>query len=205
MTADLRRVESPHLISVVVPVYRGEHSLPVLLDEILPWTKGFVTSRGHDARIAEVLLVHDHGPDDSAQVIRELAAARDVVRPVWLSRNFGQHAATLAGMASSGGDWIVTLDEDGQHDPAEIGSMLDVALAGQASVVYAEPQEQTPARSGAQRSFGRCEVADRQGRRRRRVVGLPQLSTGTRGGGTQRGRLRRCRRLPRHRPGLGRR
>lgn len=144
MTADLRRVESPHLISVVVPVYRGEHSLPVLLDEILPWTKGFVTSGGHDARIAEVLLVHDHGPDDSAQVIRELAAAHDVVRPVWLSRNFGQHAATLAGMASSGGDWIVTLDEDGQHDPAEIGSMLDVALAGQASVVYAEPRNKPP-------------------------------------------------------------
>ena len=51
---------------------------------------------------------------------------------IWLSRNYGQHAATLAGMSSSGGDWIVTLDEDGQHDPSYIGAMLDVALDEQA-------------------------------------------------------------------------
>ena len=42
-----------------------------------------------------------------------------------LSRNFGQHAATLAGMSSSSGEWIVTMDEDGQHNPDYIGSMLD--------------------------------------------------------------------------------
>jgi undecaprenyl-phosphate 4-deoxy-4-formamido-L-arabinose transferase len=42
-------------------------------------------------------------------------------------------------MASSGSEWIVTLDEDGQHDPAYMGTMLDVALREQASVVYAEP------------------------------------------------------------------
>ena len=63
---------------------------------------------------------------------------------VWLSRNYGQHAATLAGMSSSGGDWIVTLDEDGQHDPSYVGAMLDVALAEQASVVYARPVNPAP-------------------------------------------------------------
>ncbi len=68
--------------------------------------------------MTEMLLVHDHGPDGSAAVIRALAGELAQIRPVWLSRNFGQHAATLAGMASSGGDWVVTLDEDGQHDPA---------------------------------------------------------------------------------------
>ncbi|MBA2444150.1 MAG: glycosyltransferase [Nocardioidaceae bacterium] len=144
MTADPRRDEDTHLVSVVVPVYRGEQTLAVLLGEILTLTKPFVTPNGHDARIAEVLLVHDHGPDQSARVIRDLAARYDVVRPVWLSRNFGQHAATLAGMASSGGDWIVTLDEDGQHDPAEIGAMLDIALSHQATVVYAEPVNNPP-------------------------------------------------------------
>jgi polyisoprenyl-phosphate glycosyltransferase len=77
-------------------------------------------------------------------VIRRLAAQHGFVRPVWLSRNFGQHAATLAGMSSSGGDWVVTLDEDGQHDPADIGAMLDVALRDQASVVYARPTNEPP-------------------------------------------------------------
>ena len=135
-----------HEISVVVPVYRGEHTSPALVDEIAPHTKSSSPPDGHAARVAEVVLVHDCGPDDSDRVIRELAAAHDWVRPVWLSRNFGQHAATLAGMASSGGDWIVTMDEDGQHDPADIGAMLDTALAEQATVVYARPTNAAAAR-----------------------------------------------------------
>ena len=81
----------------------------------------------------------DHGPDDSAAVIRGLADSHPFVRPVWLSRNFGQHAATLAGMASAGADWILTMDEDGQHDPAFIASFLDCALRDGAALVYASP------------------------------------------------------------------
>jgi undecaprenyl-phosphate 4-deoxy-4-formamido-L-arabinose transferase len=133
-----------HLVSVVVPVYRGERTLPRLCAELARLTEPFTTAGGHRVQVTEVLLVHDHGPDGSAAVIRALAAERDFVRPVWLSRNFGQHAATLAGMSSSGGDWVVTLDEDGQHDPADIGSMLDVAMREQASVVYAQPTNEPP-------------------------------------------------------------
>ena len=132
-------VDRPHRISVVIPVYQGELTLPGLISEVVPFTTVFGTPGGHRAVIAEVLLVFDHGPDDSARVIRQLAVKHDFVRPVWLSRNFGQHAATLAGMASSGSEWIVTLDEDGQHDPADIGRLLDVALAERATVVYAAP------------------------------------------------------------------
>jgi glycosyltransferase involved in cell wall biosynthesis len=91
-----------------------------------------------------VLLVDDCGPDDSPRVMRELDERFEFVRTVWLSRNFGQHAATLAGIASSGGEWVVTMDEDGQHDPAHIGSMLDVAMASQAAVVYASPTNRAP-------------------------------------------------------------
>ena len=68
--------------------------------------------------------------------MRELAEKFGFVRKVWLSRNFGQHAATLAGMASSGGDWIVTMDEDGQHDPAYIGTCW-TPRSGAGRVVYA--------------------------------------------------------------------
>jgi glycosyltransferase involved in cell wall biosynthesis len=99
-----------------------------------------------------VLMVNDCGPDDSAAVMRGLEAEHPVARSVWLSRNFGQHAATLAGMASAGGDWIVTLDEDGQHDPAYIGAMLDVAISEQVSVVYARPTNREP--HSAARNFG---------------------------------------------------
>jgi undecaprenyl-phosphate 4-deoxy-4-formamido-L-arabinose transferase len=47
-------------------------------------------------------------------------------------------------MASSSGDWIVTMDEDGQHDPAEIGDFLDVALKSGSQLVYADPVNRPP-------------------------------------------------------------
>jgi polyisoprenyl-phosphate glycosyltransferase len=133
-----------HTLSVVVPVYRGETTLEKLVAELAPWRDPFLTAGGHRARLEEVLLVHDCGPDRSDEVIRRLAAAHEWVRPVWLSRNYGQHAATLAGMASSGGDWVATMDEDGQHDPRDLGPMLDVAVEERADVVYAKPVNPPP-------------------------------------------------------------
>ena len=94
--------------------------------------------------MSEVVLVHDSGPDRSDLAIRALAERYGYVRPVWLARNFGQHAATLAGMASTSADWIVTMDEDGQHDPAAIGALLDVALARPSPLVYARPTNTAP-------------------------------------------------------------
>lgn len=133
-----------HRISVVIPVYQGERTLRAVLAEVAPLTEGFTTPAGYAASVDEVVLSFDHGPDRSASVIRELAAEFPYVKPVWLSKNFGQHAATLAGIASSGGDWVVTLDEDGQHDPLAMGSMLDTALREEADVVYAEPTNKPP-------------------------------------------------------------
>jgi glycosyltransferase involved in cell wall biosynthesis len=134
----------PHLISVVIPVYGGENTLAAVIDEVSRLTSLSHSPDGHPFRVTEALLVYDNGPDDSARVIRELASEHEFVRPVWLSKNFGQHAATIAGMASSGGDWIVTLDEDGQHDPADIGVLLDAAMTTQSAVVYAKPTNPAP-------------------------------------------------------------
>lgn len=128
-----------HTISVVIPVYQGEKTLAGVIREIADFTRLSTTPDGHTFRVTEALLVFDHGPDQSAMVIRQLATKFDFLRPVWLSRNNGQHAATLAGMASAGGDWVVTLDEDGQHDPADIASMLDTAMRDGASIVYIRP------------------------------------------------------------------
>lgn len=145
MTQDLASSRARcHTISVVIPVYGGRTTLAGLVEELLPLTGLQRTPDGRPFLVHEVLLVDDNGPDGSDEVIRELAARHEAVRPVWLSRNFGQHAATLAGMASSGGDWVVTMDEDGQHDPGHLGSMLDVAMAQQADVVYAKATNEPP-------------------------------------------------------------
>jgi glycosyltransferase involved in cell wall biosynthesis len=133
-----------HTVSVVIPVYQGEHTLPGLVKEIEPLTNVVRTPAGHQMRVTEVLLAYDHGPDDSAATIRQLAGEYQYVHAIWLSRNFGQHAATLAGMASSGGDWIVTMDEDGQHDPSYVPAFLDTALSRQAALVYAQPTNTPP-------------------------------------------------------------
>lgn len=133
-----------HSISVVVPVYKGEHSLPALVEEILPLTQNQVTAGGRRFVVSEIILVHDNGPDASDVVMRGLEQQHEVVSALWLSRNFGQHAATLAGMSASTGEWIVTLDEDGQHDPADIPAFLDVAMNMRASVVYAKPTNVAP-------------------------------------------------------------
>jgi len=129
---------------VVIPVYSGQVTLPALMAELEPLTHKNLTPGGKSFSIDEVLLVWDRGPGNSDQTIRDLASQYSWVKPVWLSKNYGQHAATLAGMTSSGGDWIVTMDEDGQQDPAFIATMLDTAYADRAQLVYGTPTNPPP-------------------------------------------------------------
>ena len=131
-------------VSVVIPTYMGERTLQTLIDEIAPITQVQQTPNGHSFVICEILLVHDCGPDRSDKTIEDISAQYPFVQPIWLSRNYGQHAATLAGMASATGDWVVTLDEDGQQDPSDIGAMLDFALASSLQLVYAQPANPPP-------------------------------------------------------------
>lgn len=123
-------------ISVVVPVYQGEVTIGQVVDELAHYIQPSISETGLKYVVSEVLLVNDCGPDNSVSVINQLAEKYEWVRPIWLSRNFGQHAATLAGMSSSTSDWIVTLDEDGQHDPKEIAKLLDVAIEQNSQLVY---------------------------------------------------------------------
>ena len=123
-------------ISVVVPVYLGEQTLDKLTNQILPLTKESLTRGGRNFIVNELILVHDCGPDRSDEVIERVCREHQFVKAVWLSRNFGQHAATTAGMASTRNEWVVTMDEDLQHDPCEIGNLLDKAFDGSADIVY---------------------------------------------------------------------
>jgi glycosyltransferase involved in cell wall biosynthesis len=139
-----QRNSEPHSIAVVIPVYRGAKTLRDVVAELVALNPPTTSPDGNCLQVVEIVLVDDCGPDGSDAVIRSLADEFGIVRPVWLSRNFGQHPATLAGMASTGADWIVTMDEDGQHNPADIARMLDVGLREQASLVYASPTNAPP-------------------------------------------------------------
>lgn len=138
--------DSPEVcgISVVVPVYRGERTITGLVRELDALTVPSRTPAGLLFRVREIVLVHDCGPDRSDLVLRKLAHEHARVRVIWLSRNYGQDAATIAGMAAARGRWIVTMDEDGQHDPGCIADFLDTAHREGADLVYSRPTNIRP-------------------------------------------------------------
>ena len=137
-------MQAHETVSVVVPVYRGESTIRGLVAELAELTRPSRTVAGNHFVVSEVVLVHDHGPDRSDVVLGELEIEYDFVKIVWLSRNYGQDAATIAGMAASSASWIVTMDEDGQHDPAHIAEFLDTAVHERADLVYSRPTNKPP-------------------------------------------------------------
>ena len=135
--------DRPATLSIVIPIYQGADTIATVVDEIFTVFDAGDVSTLH---LEEVVLVNDGSIDDSAAQIIKLAEGDARVRPVWLSRNYGQHAATLAGCASTVGDWIVTMDEDGLHDPRSIVSMHRTAADRGVDLVYAHPRVHTHSR-----------------------------------------------------------
>jgi len=115
-------------VSVVVPCYRSEKSLPALVERlsaVLPTVSDEY----------EVILVVDGSPDDTWPVAADLARLHDHVRGIRLARNYGQHNAIIAGVRAARYDVIITMDDDLQHPPEEIPRLL-AALEDDVDVVY---------------------------------------------------------------------
>ena len=137
------QVLEPKSLAVVVPVYQGEHTLAALMDE-LATLRDELAVEGAAFRLHEVVLVHDCGPDDSVSVIEKLESTFDWVRAVWLTRNFGQHPATIAGISATSTDWIVTMDEDGLHNPQDIRRLVAQSEQDGAPLVYGQSSNRRP-------------------------------------------------------------
>lgn len=73
-------------------------------------------------------------------MIDKLSEAYNWIEAIHLSRNYGQHAATIAGILHTSGDWVVTLDEDLQHPPENIVDLLRAAIEEGKDIIYAQPQ-----------------------------------------------------------------
>jgi glycosyltransferase involved in cell wall biosynthesis len=109
--------EARRLLSVVIPVYDSP-SLEALTDGI----EEVFQRRGDDY---EIIFVDDGSPDAAIwPVLERLARDRIHVRAIQLTRNFGQAAATLCGFQEARGEVVITLDDDLQHDPADIPLLL---------------------------------------------------------------------------------
>lgn len=106
-------------LSVVIPVYNEQETLPVLYDALMEALTPLDC-------YWEVVLVDDGSRDKSLQVLEELAARdQDHLKVVVLRRNFGQTAAIAAGIDNASGDIIVLMDADMQNDPADIPMMVE--------------------------------------------------------------------------------
>lgn len=127
-------------VSAVVPVYSGQRYLENLATEF-EMLRAQWASAGAPMYLAEVVFVDDAAVDQSAQLLETLTAKYSWVRVVTLSRNFGQHPATVAGILHTSGDWVVTLDEDLQHPPMRINDLLREAALGARDVVYAQAED----------------------------------------------------------------
>lgn len=121
-------------ISAVVPVYRSAASL----DELYRRLAGALAAV---AEAYEIILVEDAGGDGSWERIEGLAAADPSVRGARMSRNYGQHNALLCGIRMARHPLIVTLDDDLQNPPEEIGRLVE-ALTDDVDVVYGTPEEE---------------------------------------------------------------
>ena len=116
--------------SVVVPVYRGEATLEKLFLQV----KKSMDDLG---KRAEVIFVHDNGPDNSWTVICQLKTRYpELVTGIQLTRNFGQHNATICGFKYARGEFVITLDEDLQHSPEDIDLLIAEQKRIDADVIY---------------------------------------------------------------------
>ena len=152
--------DSPVSVSVVVPVYAGEEFLTVLIGRLERVRQDW-RDRQTPMELSEVILVDDSAIDGSPAIVDRLAATHGWVTALHLMRNFGQHAATIAGVLHSSGDWVVTMDEDLQHAPEEIETLMKQAVRKGADIIYAKPVSavhEARSRDWASRGFKRLMV-----------------------------------------------
>lgn len=117
-------------VSFVIPCYRSANTITMVMEEII---EKMETIEQYDY---EIILVNDCSPDNTFDVIKCMAESNPHVVAVNLAKNFGQHAALMAGFHQVEGDMVVCLDDDGQTPANEVNKLLNKLDMGY-DVVYA--------------------------------------------------------------------
>ncbi len=110
-------------VSVVIPVFNERDSLSPLLERCLAALRNMPSS-------FELIFIDDGSRDGSREMLTDAAGKHHEVVAILLNRNYGQHAAIMAGFAKTRGDLIVTLDADLQNPPEEIPRLVATMKEG---------------------------------------------------------------------------
>ncbi len=125
---------NPPALSVVIPLSGGAESV----ERVVPNLAALPVEGG-----LELVLVNDGSPDETQAACRRILATAAVpVTVVDLARTFSEHNAVLAGLRETRGQWVVTMDADGQNPPAEVLQLFTAARSGGFDAVFGEPAKE---------------------------------------------------------------
>lgn len=116
------------LISIVVPCYNEEESLPLFADELSRVTNSM--KECHDDLEFELILIDDGSSDGTLSILKGLGQKEWPFKVRWasFSRNFGKEAALYAGLERAKGDYVATMDADMQDPPSLLPDMYEILL-----------------------------------------------------------------------------
>ena len=119
------------LISIVIPVFNSSQTLRILAVNCIDTFNGI-----HNL---EIILVNDYSSDESDEICNYLHETyKNIVKYIKLARNFGEHNAVMAGLNFANGDFVVTMDDDGQNPPNEALKLVNEALVSKTDVVFSK-------------------------------------------------------------------
>lgn len=121
-------------LSVVIPMYNSEKTISTVVDEIVRVLDSLKEYK------YEIILVDDCGKDHALNVAREMAKHNTMIKIIELAKNAGQANAMFAGYQYCSGDFIISMDDDGQHPADAIPSMLNKMILEDYDVVFARFQ-----------------------------------------------------------------
>ena len=123
-------------VSIVIPVYNAGKSLEKVVHRI-------VGNEYLKSIPFELILVDDKSEDDSFKIIQELADVYPNLLGITLHKNSGQHCATFVGIKEAKGEYLVTMDDDGEHPVDQIESLIELLEKDNRDIVYATPKKRT--------------------------------------------------------------
>ena len=113
-------------ISIVVPCYNEEESLPLFYKAV-----DKITDKMKKKATFEFVFVNDGSRDKTLEILRDLAKKDNRVRYISFSRNFGKEAGMFAGLENATGDYVTTMDADLQDPPELLEEMFDTLESGE--------------------------------------------------------------------------